>query len=215
MAKQSVKNRSLREACVEKARAIIAEGGLEQLSLREVARRLGVSHQAPYKHFPSRDHLLAEVVSRAFADFAKYLDGRRLSGDPANDLGSLGQAYVRYALKNPLQYRLMFGTPLPDPDQHPEMLRNARYAFSVLRKALQEVYSETSRPCTAEEIDLEALFVWSSIHGLASILNTSAISTLPVSPAVLGATASFTLQRIGAAIRSAPPDFDSQKKRRT
>jgi AcrR family transcriptional regulator len=41
---------------------IIGERGIEELSLREVARRLGVSHQAPYKHFPSRDHLLAEVV---------------------------------------------------------------------------------------------------------------------------------------------------------
>jgi AcrR family transcriptional regulator len=215
MSKQSIKSRNLREACVEETRSMIAEDGPEQLSLREVARRLGVSHQAPYKHFPSRDHLLAEVVSRAFADFARYLDGRKLSGDPANDLGSLGQAYVRYALKNPLQYRLMFGTPLPNPDQHPEMLQNARHAFSVWRKALQQLYSENLRPCKAEEIDLEALFVWSAVHGLASILNTSAITTLPVSPAVLGATTSFTLQRIGTAIRSAPPDVDIQRKRRS
>ena len=57
----------MREACVEEALAIVGEAGLEALSLREVARRLHVSHQAPYKHFPSRDHILAEVVGRAFA----------------------------------------------------------------------------------------------------------------------------------------------------
>ena len=215
MPRQSIKDRSLREACVEQALSIIAEAGLEQLSLREVARRLGVSHQAPYKHFPSRDYLLAEVVSRAFADFAKYLDGRKLSGDPANDLGSLGQAYVRYALKNPLQYRLMFGTPLPNPDRHPEMLRNARHAFSALRKALQQLYAESSRTRDTDEIDLEALFVWSAVHGLASILNTSAITTLPISPAVLASTAPYVLQRIGAAIRSDPPSIDAQRKRRS
>ncbi len=47
----------LKEACVQAAHAFIVEHGVEQLSMREVARRLGVSHQAPYKHYPSRDHL--------------------------------------------------------------------------------------------------------------------------------------------------------------
>ena len=56
----------LRDACIVAAQEIIAERGLENLSLREVARKLGVSHQAPYKHYPSRDHLLAEVMRRCF-----------------------------------------------------------------------------------------------------------------------------------------------------
>ena len=63
----------LKAACLKAAREAIAEHGLEQLSLREVARRLGVSHQAPYKHFPSRDHLLAEVIRQCFEDFAASL----------------------------------------------------------------------------------------------------------------------------------------------
>lgn len=212
MSKQSTRSRSLREACVKEASSIIAEAGLEQLSLREVARRLGVSHQAPYKHFPTRDHLLAEVVSRAFADFAAYLDHRKLSGNPADDLGSIGQAYVRYAVQNPLQYRLMFGTPLPDPDQHPEMLMNARHAFSTLRKALLQLHAELDRTSSVDELDLEALFVWSAVHGLVSILSTSAITTLAVSPTVLAASASYSLQRIAAAIRTPPPPIRTQRK---
>ncbi len=52
----------LKEACVVAAQEVIAERGVENLSLREVSRKLGVSHQAPYKHYPSRDHLLAEPV---------------------------------------------------------------------------------------------------------------------------------------------------------
>gem|GEM_PF-1537080 len=126
----------LREACIREALAIIEVGGVESLSLREVARRLGVSHQAPYKHFPDRDHILAEIVRRAFESFATYLDSRPLTGDPINDMHEMGMAYLRYARTHPLQYRLMFSTPLPDPAQHPQMMQSARHAFDLLQMPL-------------------------------------------------------------------------------
>jgi AcrR family transcriptional regulator len=56
----------LKEACVQAAREVIAEQGVEGLSMRDVARKLGISHQAPYRHFESRDHLLAEIMRRCF-----------------------------------------------------------------------------------------------------------------------------------------------------
>ena len=89
--------------------AIIGETGIEELSLRDVARRLGVSHQAPYKHFPSRDHLLAEIVSRAFAAFAQHLDARPRSQNPHEDLAAMGRAYLDYAREHPFHYPLMPG----------------------------------------------------------------------------------------------------------
>ncbi|MCG2631802.1 TetR/AcrR family transcriptional regulator [Bradyrhizobium sp. WYCCWR 13023] len=214
MTQHSTKTRSLREACVDEALSIIAEQGLEQLSLREVARRLGVSHQAPYKHYPSRDHLLAEVVGRAFDDFARYLEGRRFSDDSANDLGSIGQSYVRYALKNPLQYRLMFGTPLPDPDKHPEMLLKAQHAFSMLRSALDTLYAGSDRKPGRDELDLEAFYIWSSVHGLASILKSSAVAALPVSSKVLADTTSYTLWRLGSSIRTKIGESSSDGSRK-
>ena len=67
---------SLKEACVQAAREVIAEHGVESLSMRDVARKLNISHQAPYRHFESRDHLLAEIMRRCFADFAQHLDKR-------------------------------------------------------------------------------------------------------------------------------------------
>ena len=125
MTARSSKTGDLREACVKEALAIIAKGGIDSLSLRDVARRLGVSHQAPYKHFPSREHILAEVVGRAYASFAAHLDKRLHSEDPYVDLGNLGRSYLDYARKHPLHYQLMFGTPLPDPAEHPEMMAKA------------------------------------------------------------------------------------------
>ncbi|MBV9750100.1 MAG: helix-turn-helix transcriptional regulator, partial [Acetobacteraceae bacterium] len=150
---------------MREALAIIEEAGVEALSLRDVARRLGVSHQAPYKHFPSRDHLLAEIVARAFAAFARHLDARPRSDDPHHDLAAMGEAYLRYATEHPLQYRLMFGTPLPDPNQHPEMMRSAQHAFSLLRDRLARMDGGREPKRAADAAELDALFVWSTMHG--------------------------------------------------
>ena len=78
---------SLREACLTEALDAIREKGVEALSLRDVARRLKVSHQAPYKHFSSKDHLLAEVISRCLRDFADHLK-RSGHGDEAVPLSA-------------------------------------------------------------------------------------------------------------------------------
>lgn len=190
------KSGDLREACVKQALAIIAKDGIDALSLRDVARRLGVSHQAPYKHFPSRDHILAEVVGRAYAGFAAYLEKRSRSDDPYEDLGLLGRCYLDYAQKHPLHYQLMFGTPLPDPAEHPEMMDKAEHAFATLRETIAKL---PGRP-PAASVDLDALYAWSVVHGLASILQTRATQQLGIRKATIAEATAHTLSRIGAAL---------------
>ena len=195
----------LGEACVREALAILGQDGLEALSLREVARRLGVSHQAPYKHFPSRDHLVAELVRRAFADFAHHLDTNPPAGDPDRDLAAMGGAYLAYARAHPLHYRLMFGTPLPNPADHPAMLQAARHAFSLLCEALARMHTDAAgQKVTVDDdrVRLDALFVWSAMHGLASIRQAPALDTLDLPPALLQAASTHVLQRIGQALTS-------------
>lgn len=196
---------TLRDDCVREALAIIEEEGVERLSLRDVARRLGVSHQAPYKHFPSRDHILAEIVRRAFEAFARHLDARPRSDEPYEDLGSMGRAYLEYAREHPLSYRLMFGTPLPDPAGHPGMMESARHAFSLLRDCLLRMREVEGRPATAEVAERDALFVWSTMHGLSGILQSHALPTLGLSGAVLATAVEHTLHRIGGALSSPLP----------
>lgn len=199
MAQTRDRRRNLREACLREAGAIVEETGVEGLSLREVARRLGVSHQAPYKHFPSRDHLLAEIVGGAFDAFARHLDERPRGETAAADLAAMGQAYVAYARAHPLQYQLMFGTPLPDPNQHPEMMRSARHAFALLRDGICRLRGADGDGA-AGDAELDALFVWSAVHGVASILESAAIGTLGLSPAARAAVVPHALRRVGAAL---------------
>jgi AcrR family transcriptional regulator len=196
MATRNDKGGDLREACISEALEIIAKGGIDSLSLRDVARRLGVSHQAPYKHFPSRDHILAEVVGRAYASFAAHIEKRPRSEDPYEDLGNLGRSYLEYARKHPLHYQLMFGTPLPDPAEHPEMTSKAGHAFDCLKAAIANLPGRAP----GSDVEMDALYVWSTVHGLASILRTRATHQPGVPKATMAELTAHTLSRIGAAL---------------
>jgi AcrR family transcriptional regulator len=188
----------LKEACIVAAREVIAEHGVEQLSLRDVARRLGVSHQAPYKHYPSRDHLLAEVMRRCFVAFAQRLDARPTTGDAASDLGSLGWAYLQEAHARPLEYRLMFGIPWPEAAEHPELVSAALHAFNRLREALKRVHGAKT---PNKQIDLDALFIWSSLHGLSSAMHSSLMDKLSLAAGVKAAAPAHLMKRLSDALR--------------
>lgn len=177
-AKPKPRPTNLREACIAEAFRVIEEVGPDALSLREVARRLGVSHQAPYKHFPSRDHILAEILARCFDEFAAFLDQRPRGAPPAQDLKGMGARYMTYARLHPVKYRLMFNTPMPDPDAHPDMMRNAQRAFALLRDRLARMPLRPAGPPRRSNASLDAMFVWSTLHGLASILQSDTLRTL-------------------------------------
>lgn len=185
----------LRDACIVAAQEVIAERGIESLSLREVARKLGVSHQAPYKHYPSRDHLLAEVLRRCFRHFATHLDERPRCEDPERDLESLGLQYLAYARDHPMEYRLMFGTPWPESAVEPGLVREATHAFEVLRDVLRRMHGDS--PPVREAIDLDALHVWATVHGLAGVMNGQCIDQLGLKDAVLKKALRHSMSRLG------------------
>ena len=187
-----------REAYIVAAQQCIAEQGLENLSLREVARKLGVSHQAPYKHYRSRDHLLAEVMARCFQRFAEHLDAREHFEAPEDDLASLGRQYLAYAHEHPLEYRLMFSTPWPETADDPDLIRVASHAFDILREVLCRLHGTASSG--ADRIDLDALFVWSAMHGLAGAINSEVIKKLGLKSDVLDQATAHIMDKVGRAL---------------
>ncbi len=194
---------NLREACIAAAHAVIAQQGLEALSLREVARSLGVSHQAPYKHYPSRDHLLAAVVARCFEQFADYLKARISRVDAPEEMLAMGRGYLRYASEHPLEYRLMFGTPWPDTTKHPQLVEHARLAFDVLCQGLTRQHGGK---VDRARVESDALFIWASLHGLASITQSHAMEQIGVMQKVIRAAPEYTLARIGDAMSNKPQE---------
>lgn len=201
----------LKEACLRAAREAIAEHGVEQLSLREVARRLGVSHQAPYRHYPSRDHLLVEVIRRCFRDFATFLDDREVHADPRADLGALGERYIDFAARHAIEYRLMFGTPWPAASEALGLATDAVHAFDVLRRVLRRIHGEHA--AARRLVDLDAMFIWANMHGMASITQSNVMGHLGLARKVEAGAAAHMFEMIGEAMdaraaRHRRPDRD-------
>lgn len=162
-----------------------------------------MSHQAPYKHFASRNHILAEVVARCFDDFADALERARDAAprQPEAALCALGLAYFDYARAHPLHYRLMFGTPLPKGDDHPRMMASAHYAFDLLRQVVAQMAIAPAGPPSPS---LDALFVWSAIHGLATILQSDALTTLGLTETEQAQAIARCMDRVGMALMPQP-----------
>ncbi len=104
---------ALRQALIDAALVAVEQDGAEKASLRNLARGLGVSATAPYRHFADRDALLTAVAARGFNEFATALE-RSAAGDisPSHGLMAMGRTYLDLALKRPQLYRLMFTYPL-------------------------------------------------------------------------------------------------------
>lgn len=146
----------LKPALLAAAAQLLDEGGAALISLREVARRAGVSHNAPYRHFADRDSLLAALAEDGFREL-----GRRMDAETGG-LAALGQCYVRFALEQPGRFALMFGAGL-DKTRYPQLQQAALALYRRLAQAVHET-------APAREAEVATLAAWSLVHGLAQLL---------------------------------------------
>lgn len=157
----------LRRALVDAALSLIEEHGGESCTLREVARRAGVSHAAPYRHFRDRDALLAAAAAEGFVKLNKRIvsRSRRARGAQAK-LRAWGMAYVAFALRWPALFQLMFGRTL-DKEASPEAVE----AADQLRDALVEQLEDCNRGGELGGFDPHraAQVGWAAVHGVAQL----------------------------------------------
>lgn len=146
----------LKPALLAAAAQLLDEGGAALISLREVARRAGVSHNAPYRHFADRDSLLAALAEDGFREL-----GRRMDAETGG-LAALGQCYVRFALEQPGRFALMFGAGL-DKTRYPQLQQAALALYRRLAQAVHET-------APAREPEVATLAAWSLVHGLSQLL---------------------------------------------
>lgn len=163
--KTSYHHGNLRQSLIDGAIALIGEAGFEQLSLRQVARRVGVSHNAPYRHFADREALLAAVSEEGFQALRSTLEAAQqgISADSPQRLQALGMAYVRFALANPAHYRVMFGKYRCDLSQYPNLAKASQQSFEVLVDTIAKGQAAGIFRA-ADPVDM-ARVAWSLVHG--------------------------------------------------
>jgi len=158
----------LRQALLEASLALIAEEGFGALSLREVARRAGVTHAAPYRHFADKEALLAAVAEQGFRTMTARMKERMArETTPDGRLGACGVAYVLFAREHPAHFRVMFGPHFTKP-LHLGASEGDADAFGLLVASISEC--QRSGVVREGEPQVLALTCWSLVHGLASLL---------------------------------------------
>ena len=157
--KRSYHHGDLDAALIRAAGKILEKEGVEALSLREVARRAGVSHNAPYRHFPDREALLAALAADGYAMLGRAQREAAATGG----LRGMGEAYVRFALQRPQLFRLMFGGQVRI-SKHPVLREVATQTFAGLSGALAARLPEAQGARDA------SIAAWALVHGLAHLL---------------------------------------------
>jgi AcrR family transcriptional regulator len=171
----------LRRALIDTALAMVTEEGAWNFTLREVARRAGVSHAAAYNHFEDKSALLAEVAALGFQSLRQTLEtaARAQPRSARQAVAGIAAAYVRFGVEHPAYYRLMFGAELAEKAQYPTLQAASDAAFAVLTGVLER--GQASGHVRRGAVRDQALAAWSLVHGLTTLLIDQRVSFLGVS----------------------------------
>jgi AcrR family transcriptional regulator len=154
----------LYEQLLNAGEAALAEMPVDKVSLREIARRAGVSHAAPKHHFPTMGHLLGEISAKGYQTFVSALGeaaDQALDQSPRSRLHAMGRAYQRFAEQHAAAYQLMFGG-AGQCAMTPNLVAASFAAWNQLHDAVVPVVGTT-------RANAAALHVWSASHGLAML----------------------------------------------
>ena len=193
---------NLREAMVAAALDLIATAGANGFTLAEVARAVGVSGAAPYRHFKDRNALVAEIARQGFDKFAESLFTAWNDGQPhpVAAIEAVARAYLGFARREPAFYAAMFepGFAL---DEDASLLASSERAFGVMRLAADA--ATRAMPAAGRPPALMvALHIWSMAHGVASLFiegPSGSRRRLPMPPEdLLEAGLLIYLQSVGA-----------------
>ncbi len=158
----------LREALVEAALTLVGEEQSWNFSLRDLARRAGVSHTAPYRHFADKAEILSEIARIGFEKLALKLRESlaRAARRPLRArLSSIAVAYVRFALRHAAHYRVMFRPINATNHQSPAIVAPADAAFAVLEELLAQLVPQMS----PQQVARVAEHFWALVHGYAML----------------------------------------------
>ncbi len=158
----------LRRALVDAALELVAEQGPSGITLREAARRAGVTHAAPYRHFADKEALLAAVAEEGFQRLRSEIELALEQAGGRERVETVGVAYVRFARHHPSQFRVMFGAEVGDKRLYPELTHADQAVFDLLCAAIRSA-QQTGEMAQGDPARM-GMVAWSMLHGVAALV---------------------------------------------
>lgn len=162
----------LRNALIREGRSLLAASGPSEISLAEVARRVGVSDAAPSRHFEGKAGLLAAIAAEGFDELAA--EQRVIAAgasDPVRKLRAMLRTYVDFARRNMGLFDLMVGPRILDPNRHPDLGDAGIASLKIFAEATVQLALEHGWP--SKQLDLVIHCAWAMEHGLAALILAS------------------------------------------
>ena len=187
----------LRRALLEEALRTIQAEGVEQLTLRAIGERLGVSRTALYRHFSDKQALLAAVGREGFRTLRDALQKAWSGhGDEVKRFAAMARAYVTFAVTHPAHYRVMFGGFVESCAKDAEFVEHAAGAFDVLVNSIVE--QQTAGLIRRDDPQMLAQYIWATVHGTAMLAIDGQLSG---GDQQLKALTEYVTERIRASVR--------------
>lgn len=161
--KKAYHHGNLKAVLAEAALAMVAESGLEAFTLREVARRAGVSHNAPYRHFKSREDLIAVLATEGLLKINREVaKAVKAAKDPSARVYAAARAYLKFGMKHPAEFKAMFHGAF-EREAYPEYVAAYSESLNILSGLME---SHTGKGDAAE---LAGDLLWATIHGITEL----------------------------------------------
>jgi AcrR family transcriptional regulator len=160
----------VKNALIEAGIDIITHEGVESLNMRHVAKKIGVSHTAPYRHFKNKEELMVAIAVHCFTRLGEEVDGAimKYPKNHRSQLAAAGKAYIRFVVRNPVYYRIIFGDYIKNKTDHPNFFAEYDRAFKKMLGIV--IGASRIRKSGKNKPEITALAVWALLHGYSCLI---------------------------------------------